>query len=91
MRVWFDHAESGLKTRGGGPVKGFVIAGADGKFAPAVARIDGATVVVSSPDIPDPQAVRYAWDYSPDANLTNAEGLPASLFRSDDRDEVVFK
>lgn len=91
LRVWFNHAGTGLKTRGGGPVKGFVIAGADGNFIPAEARIDGATVLVSSAQVPEPVAVRYAWDYNPEANLTNSAGLPASLFRSDERDEVVFK
>jgi sialate O-acetylesterase len=89
LRVWFDNAGTGLKTRDGGPVKGFVIAGADGQFVPATATIDGATVVVSG--VADPRAVRYAWDYNPDANLVNSAGLPASLFRSDERDEVVFK
>jgi sialate O-acetylesterase len=91
VRIWFDHAESGLKTRDSGPVKGFVIAGADGKFMAADAKIDGATVLVSSPQVPDPQAVRYAWDYDPDSNLVNSAGLPASLFRTDDRDEVIVR
>jgi sialate O-acetylesterase len=91
LRVWFDHPGSGLKTRGGEAVKGFVIAGADGKFVPAAAKIEGATVVVSSPEVADPQAVRYAWDYNPDANLVNSAGLPASLFRSDDRDEIILR
>jgi len=89
LRVWFDHVGTGLKTRDGGAVKGFVIAGAGGQFVPATATIEGATVVVSG--VADPRAVRYAWDYNPDANLVNSAGLPASLFRSDDRDEVVFK
>ncbi len=92
MRVWFNHVGTGLKTRGGGAVKGFVIAGADGVFVPADARIDGATVVVSSAQVPEPKAVRYAWENNPaEANLVNSEGLPASLFRSDDRDEVIVK
>lgn len=91
MRVWFDHAGTGLKTRDNGPVKGFTIAGADGKFVPATATIKGDTVLVSNPGVATPTAVRYAWDYNPDANLVNSANLPASLFRSDDRDEVVFK
>jgi sialate O-acetylesterase len=91
LRVWFDQTGDGLKARGGAQVKGFVVAGADGNFVPADARIDGATVIVSSAQVGDPQAVRYAWDYNPDANLTNSAGLPASLFRSDDRDELVVR
>jgi sialate O-acetylesterase len=89
MRIWFDHAGAALKTRGGGPATGFQIAGADGKYVPATATIDGATVVVSSPEVPDPKFVRYAWDYDPVANLVNALGLPASLFRTDENDEPI--
>lgn len=91
MRVWFNHAGDGLKTRDNGPVKGFTIAGADGNFIPAEAKIEGATVVVSSPQVANPQAVRYAWDYNPDVNLVNSAGLPAALFRTDDRDEVIVR
>ena len=54
IRIWFDHAD-GLKTRDGGPVRGFVIAGPDGKFVPAAARIEGSTVLVSSPDVKTPE------------------------------------
>jgi sialate O-acetylesterase len=91
FRIWFDHAESGLKTPGNQPLKGFVIAGADGKFVLAQAIIDGASVVVRHPEVPQPQAVRYAWDYNPDANLINGAGLPASLFRTDERDELLVR
>jgi sialate O-acetylesterase len=89
IRIWFDHAGKGLQARGGGPVSGFQIAGADGKYVPATAQIDGATVLVSSPEVPDPQSVRYGWDYDPVANLVNAAGLPASLFRTNENDERV--
>jgi sialate O-acetylesterase len=82
MRIWFDHAESGLVAHGGGALRGFEIAGADGHFVPAEARIDGATVVVSSRDVAKPAAVRYAWADNPDCNLFNGAGLPASPFRS---------
>ncbi len=87
IRVWFDHADAGLTTRGPGPVSGFEVAGPDGTYVAATARIDGPTVVVSNPAVTDPRAVRYAWDYNPAANLTNKAGLPASLFRSDEADE----
>jgi len=87
IRIWFDNAGTALKTRGGGPVTGFQIAGADGKYVPAMAVIDGTTVRVSSPDVPEPKSVRYAWDYNPDANVINALGLPASLFRTDENDD----
>jgi sialate O-acetylesterase len=89
IRIWFDHAGRTLKTRGDGPVTGFQLAGPDGKYVPATAKIEGVTVLVSSPDVPNPQSVRYAWDYNPDANLINALGLPVSLFRTDENDERV--
>jgi len=87
IRIWFDNAGTVLKTRGGGPVTGFQIAGPDGKYVAGTATIEGATVRVSSPDVSNPMSVRYAWDYNPDANLTNALGLPASVFRTDENDE----
>lgn len=65
-------------------LEGFSIAGADHKFVWATATISGDTVTVSSPDVHDPQAVRYAWANNPKANLYNKEGLPASPFRTDD-------
>jgi sialate O-acetylesterase len=84
IRVKFSHLGGGLIAKGGGPLKWFVIAGADKKFVPAEAKIDGDTVVVSSPDVPAPVAVRYAWVNFPDGcNLFNAAGLPAPQFRSD--------
>ena len=68
---------------------GFVIAGADKKFVQAQAKIDGSTVVVSSPDVPNPVAVRYDWAHSTQANLYGKESLPALPFRSDNWDDVV--
>src|SRR5579884_593001 len=82
MRVWFDHAQSGLAAHGGGPLRGFEIAGRDGKFVPAEARVDGETVVVSSAQVTSPTEVRYGWADNPDCNLFNGAGLPASPFRS---------
>lgn len=87
IRIWFDHTGKALKARGGGPLKGFQIAGPDGKYVEATARIEGVTVLVSSPEVSNPQWVRYAWDYNPDANLINESGLPASAFRTDANDE----
>ncbi len=63
---------------------GFSLAGADQKWFPANARIDGMGVVVSCPEVPQPVAVRYGWANAPEVNLYNKEGLPASPFRSDD-------
>ena len=72
----------GLKARDG-RIEGFELAGADKAFHPAHARIEGGKVIVTSPDVSTPIAVRYAWKDDPKANLVNGAGLPASPFRSD--------
>ena len=60
---------------------GFELAGPNGIFLPADARIDGDSVVVASPSIAHPAAVRYAWADNPEGcNLYNRAGLPASPF-----------
>jgi sialate O-acetylesterase len=83
VRLAFTHLAGGLVAKGG-PLKWFQIAGADQKFVDAQATIDGDAILVSSPDVKEPIAVRYAWDNYPDGcNLYNAAGLPASPFRSD--------
>ena len=64
-------------------VIGFFIAGEDKKWVEAEAQIDGSALVVSSPAVPAPVAVRYGWANSPRCNLYNQEGLPASPFRTD--------
>jgi sialate O-acetylesterase len=81
-KLWFDSVGGGLEARGG-VLTGFAIAGADEKFVPAAARIVGGTVVVSSPEVKEPKAVRYAWADNPSANLYNKEGLPTVPFRTD--------
>lgn len=78
----FKHIGGGLMAKDG-ELKGFTIAGADKKFVPAKAEIQGNTVVVSAEGITDPQAARYAWANVPDVNFYNQEGLPASPFRTD--------
>lgn len=80
--ITFTHIGQGLVAKGGA-LKGFTIAGADGKFVTASAAIEGATVVVTSEQIAKPAAVRYGWAMVPDVNLFNREGLPAAPFRSD--------
>ncbi len=81
----FTNIGSGLIAKGGGELKYFSIAGADKKFVWAKAKIDGNNVVVSSDQVPNPAAVRYAWADNPEgANLYNKEGLPASSFRTDE-------
>lgn len=81
MRVWFTHDASGLTAKGGS-LEGFEVAGPDGRFVPAQARIEGDSVVASSSKVPFPEAVRYGWASAPDCNLFNGAGLPASPFTS---------
>ncbi len=82
IRVHFDHA-TGLHPAGSDRLQGFAIAGADHRFLWAEAVIDGESVVVSNPEVPHPEAVRYAWGENPPNNLYNAAGLPAGPFRTD--------
>jgi sialate O-acetylesterase len=80
----FKHTGTGLLVKGGGELTQFAIAGQDKKFVWAKAAINGNSVVVSSPEVPKPRFVRYAWADNPEgANLYNKEGLPASPFRTD--------
>jgi sialate O-acetylesterase len=80
MHVWFDNA-AGLRFKEAAP-EGLEIAGHDGVFVPANAHIDGETLIVTSPSVPNPEYVRYAWPNFPQANLYNGAGLPASTFTS---------
>ena len=75
-------AAGGLVAKGG-RLAGFAIAGEDGGYAWADGRIDGNRVVLSSPEIPCPSKVRYAWDDDPEVSLFNGEGLPASPFKAE--------
>ena len=84
IHLKFKHLGQGLAFKNGDRLQGFAIAGDDRKFVWADSTIDGDTVVVSSPTVPKPAAVRYAWAIAfPSANLFNKDGLPALTFRTD--------
>jgi sialate O-acetylesterase len=87
-QVWlhFKNTAGGLRTaKAGEALRGFLLAGADRRFVPATARIEGDAVVLSSPAVKSPQAARYAWVDNPsESNLVGADGLPAAPLRSDD-------
>lgn len=82
----FDSAGGGLTTGREGKLDAFAIAGKDMNWRWAEAAIEGDTVIVSSPEVAEPVAVRYAWAMNPSNRnlLYNLEGLPASPFRTDD-------
>jgi sialate O-acetylesterase len=81
LRLYFDHADGGLIVKSGS-LQGFEIAGADGKFFPATAAIEGETVVLTNANVPEPVQARYGWSDNPPASLFNRAGLPASPFRT---------
>jgi hypothetical protein len=83
IRLKFKHAGGGLVSRDGKPLSWFSIAAADKKFLPAEAVIDGEFVVVRSPSVTNPVAVRFGWHRLAEPNLANKAGLPASPFRTD--------
>ena len=76
----FKHTEGRLVSKDGQPLTWFSIAGADGQFVPAAAKIVGETVVVSAASVPQPAAVRFAWGQLAQPNLVNGAGLPAEPF-----------
>jgi len=86
----FKHVGSGVMAKGSQP-KGFTIAGKDRKFVPASAEIRGDKVIVSSPNVPEPVAVRFGWENFPVVDLWNKEGLPATPFRTDDFPMITKK
>lgn len=83
IELSFTETSSGLSSADGKELNWFTIAGADGKFCPATATIQANKVLVSSPEVKKPVAVRFAWDETAMPNFCNKELLPASPFRTD--------
>lgn len=93
ITVTFSHVGNGLITKdGSNSVHGFEIAGDDGVYAGAMAKIVGKDKVeVWSPIVKDPKKVAYAFNtYSNGSNLMNADSIPAAPFRSDRSDNQKF-
>ncbi|SPE62433.1 Sialic acid-specific 9-O-acetylesterase [Verrucomicrobia bacterium] len=83
LRLEFDNIGGGLTSRDGKPLNLFEIIDADeGGFVNANARIDGAAILLSAPEVKHPVAMRFAWSMLAEPNLMNAEGLPAGAFRA---------
>ena len=83
IRVKLDTGGDGLASTTGDSIKGFAVAGADGEYHFADAKIDGENVIVGSKEVSHPQTVRYAWAAMPRATLINKSCLPAAPFRTD--------
>jgi sialate O-acetylesterase len=86
LSLRFGATAGGLHTaHAGEPPRGFLLAGADRRWVPAQARLDGDRVVLQSPAVPAPVAARYAWVDNPsEANVIGGDGLPLTPLRTDD-------
>jgi sialate O-acetylesterase len=86
FQLRFGDTAGGLRTaRGGEPLRGFYLAGADRRWVPAEARFDGDRIVLRSAAVPAPVAARYAWVNNPsEANIIGGDGLPLPPLRTDD-------
>lgn len=89
-RVFFRNVGSGLATSDGEAPKGFILGGNDGALHWAEAQLEGDTVLVRAPIVPEPQRVRYAFAGICAVNLQNREGFPALPFRSDKPDYAAM-
>lgn len=82
IRIQFKDVPTTLMSKGG-ELTEFFIAGADGVFVPAKAKIEEKTVLVSAKTVKDPVHVRFGFTNTAMPNLFSAEGLPVNLFRTD--------
>jgi sialate O-acetylesterase len=82
IKLHFANTDGALVVKGS-KLEEFAIAGDDRKWYWADARVEGKTIVASSPSVPNPREVRYAWQSNPAATLFNRAGLPAAPFRTD--------
>jgi sialate O-acetylesterase len=90
LKLYFKNTDGGLVVKGE-KLGEFSVAGSDHKWHWAEAKLDGNTVLLSCPEVPEPEAARYAWQSNPMATLFNGAGLPASPFRTDQWPEVTEK
>lgn len=84
VRLAFEHVGGGLVVSNAPAARGFAVAGANRMFHEAAATVEGEELVLASPAVPQPVAVRYLWANNPDVTLYNRAGLPVAPFRTDD-------
>lgn len=82
IRLYFENVPTNLVSKGGAPTE-FMIAGADNKFYPAIAKIEGKTVVVYAKEVKVPLVVHFGWSDAAMPNLFTQEGLPVPSFRTE--------
>ena len=87
IRIYFANADNGLMSKGD-TIKEFYIAGADKIFMPAMAKIEGSTIIVWNKNIKNPVAVRFGFTNAAIPNLFGKQGMPVNIFRTDDWDDV---
>jgi sialate O-acetylesterase len=80
----FTHAEGGLALKPLNSQTNFIVAGTDSVFVKAEVKVVGKSLIVFSPRVKHPAAVRYTWGNAEEATLFNKAGLPASTFRTDE-------
>lgn len=82
IHILFNNVENRLMTNDGKNPISFAIAGSDGKFVWANAKISENEIIVWNDDVPTPKQVRYAWADNPEVNLYTTEGQPVSPFNT---------
>ena len=87
ISLTFEYTDGGLVLKNPSGIDNFFIAGKDKKFVKADVNIDEEHLIVSSPEVKEPFAVRYGWSNIVQGTLFNKAGLPASSFRTDDWDK----
>ncbi len=86
MALTFDHAENGFEVKGGN-ITGFELAGADKKFYPADAEIQGSLITICADEVSEPVYARYAWGNFPEYSVFGKNGIPMAPFRTSMNDE----
>ena len=81
MVIRFDYAEQGFEVCGE-EITNFELAGTNGGYVPAKAKVQGNTIVLSSETVPAPVSARYMWiDYA-EVTLFGKNGLPVAPFHT---------
>jgi len=90
LKLSFRNTAGGMKTRDGKPPTHFEVIGVGSSgYRPAVAQIQGDSLILSCAEVPEPTAMRFAWDMLAEPNLCGMTGLPVGAFRSGKEPEFL--